>query len=87
MAIPAPPSPARTIKAEINEVFLNLIPEGVTTIGLLVILGLSHYLLKLLIGEDARFFDQSWLKVRYAFDVSDLVVLLRFVWMSIRKFR
>jgi hypothetical protein len=71
----------------VYEVLLNLIPEGVTTIGLLVILGLGHYLLKLWVGEDAVFFDQARLKVRYAFDLSDLVVLSRFLWMSVRKFR
>jgi hypothetical protein len=73
-----------TLRERISEVFLELIPEGITTIGLLGIIGLSHLLLKTWIGEDAKFFD--YLKVRWVFDAGELVIMLRFLWMSIRKF-
>jgi hypothetical protein len=69
----------------IQDVLLELIPEGVTTIGLLVIVALGRFLLKWWIGENAKFFDH--LKVSWVFDMGDLVVLVRFIWMSIRKFR
>jgi hypothetical protein len=73
------------LRERVYDVLLDLIPEGVTTIGLLAIIGLGRFLLKLWIGDDARFFDV--LKVRWVFDSGDLVILLRFLWMSVRKFR
>ena len=48
---------------------------------LLLILGLgaAQKLLALWIGDNHTFLDQPWLKVRYFFDVGDIIVLGRFI--------
>ena len=69
----------------LGKVMLGLVPEVFTTIGLLATVAYTRHLLKLWIGDDARFFDH--LKVSWVFDLGDLVILVRFLWESIRQFR
>jgi hypothetical protein len=57
----APPGaaapPPKGLRERVYDVLLELVPEGVTTIGLLAIVAIGRFLLKWWIGEDARFFD------------------------------
>jgi hypothetical protein len=69
----------------IGTVLLDLIPEGITTIGLLGIIAISRMALRAWIGGDAKFFD--YIKVSWVFDSGDITIILRFIWMSIKKFR
>jgi hypothetical protein len=82
---PGLPKPKLGMRARIWNVLLILIPEMVTTIGLLATVALSRYLIELWLGKDAKFFD--YLKVEWVFDAGHLTVILRFLWMSIKKFR
>jgi hypothetical protein len=73
------------MRTRIWNVLLDLIPEAITTIGLLGIVALSRYLIQLWLGKGAKFFD--YLPVEWVFDAGHLTVILRFLWMSVRKFK
>jgi hypothetical protein len=67
------------------DVLLDLIPEAVTTVGLLGIVAISRLLIEWWLGKGAKFFD--FLPVEWVFDAGHLAVILRFIWMSLRKFK
>ncbi len=50
------PSRQKGMRERIWDVLLDLVPEAVTTVGLLGIVGLSRYLLQWWLGRDAKFF-------------------------------
>ena len=60
------PSRQKGMRERIWDVLLDLVPEAVTTVGLLGIVGLSRYLLQCWLGRDAKFFD--YLPVEWVFD-------------------
>jgi hypothetical protein len=45
---------------------------------------LIHWVLELLLGKNARFFDL--IPIRYVIDAGDLVVILKFLWEVIKGF-
>ena len=49
------------------------------------IVAFSRYLIQWWLGKDAKFFDH--LPVEWVFDARHLTVILRFLWMSVRKFK
>jgi hypothetical protein len=61
---------------------------GLHTLSTLLALGsfwLIHIMLNALLGKDAKFFDL--IPIRYVIDSGDLVVLLRFLWHLMKRFR
>ena len=83
MAVPG--KSTKELRDRVWYVLLDLIPEAVTTIGLLAIVAISRFLIQLWLGTGAKFFD--YLPVEWVFDAGHLVVIFRFLWMSIKKFK
>jgi hypothetical protein len=78
-------TPKKGMGERVWDVLLDLIPEGITTIGLLAIVALSHWLIELWMGKGAKFFD--YVPVEWVFDAGHVTVIVRFLWMSIKKFK
>ena len=84
----APPTPLpanKGMRERIWDILLDLIPEAITTLGLLGIVAMSRFLLQLWLGKGAKFFD--YLPVEWVFDAGHLTVIGRFLWMSLKKFK
>jgi hypothetical protein len=64
------------------------VPDILThTVAMVLSIGsiwLIHWVLELLLGKNARFFDL--IPIRYVIDAGDLVVILKFLWEVIKGF-
>lgn len=64
---------------------VDVLPDAFEVLLLILVLGAAQKLLALWIGESQTFLDQWWLKVKYFFDIGDIIVLGRFLWKSLRR--